>query len=82
MPDAALYFLVVNEENKDAASQEIKKLLIKLNSFWVENIKDLMAEALSNIEKNLNLNKVKEKNSVITKENPIVKRYFIELGDK
>ena len=79
MPDAAIYFYIANKRDKNAAAKEIIELLNKLNEYWGHECQEIMKEAYQNIEKNIRLNRLSMNQHIVTKEKPLVDRYFSEL---
>lgn len=81
MPEAAVYFMVVNNRNKINAQKEVEKLLCQLNDHWMAKATGFMKEAMQALEGNIRYFKIECKKSQITPINRIVEPYFTELNN-
>lgn len=50
MPDAAYFFLIAHNNNKNSIVKEVESLLHRLNDHWVHKIRGFMGEARNAIE--------------------------------
>jgi len=76
MPEAAVFFLLVNQRNKEGATKEVERLLCQLNDDWMKRCGEYMKEAYGALEGNIRYFKTVQKQSEITKVNRIVEPYF------
>jgi glycogen debranching enzyme len=53
MPDAAMYFILANNRNRDNATKEVEKLLCQLNDDWMKRCGEYMKEAYGALEGNI-----------------------------
>lgn len=81
MPDALIFFSILHNQNVTLAVQEIAKLVQDSNTYWTNKIPEFLTEALENIRGTIRYYKIQEKKPLITKENPLVNRYFSVLSD-
>lgn len=79
MPEAAVYFMIVNNRNKDNAMKEVEKLLCQLNDHWMAKATGFLKEAMNALEGNIRYFKIEQKKSQITAINRIVDPYFTEM---
>lgn len=50
MPDAAYFFLIAHNNNKNSIVKEVESLLHRLNDHWVHKVRGFMGEARNAIE--------------------------------
>lgn len=81
MPEAAHYFMIVNNKNKQAAIDEVKKLLCALNDDWMKRVEGFKNDAMGAIEGTIRYFKLELGRTKITYEggNMIVDPYFSQL---
>ena len=53
MPEAAMFFLLVNQRNKEGARKEVERLLCQLNDDWMRRCGEYMKEAYGALEGNI-----------------------------
>lgn len=82
MPEAAIFFMIVNNRNKNAAIKEVEKLLCQLNDHWMPTVGGYLNEAMNALEGNIRYFKVEQKKSKITAINQLVDPYFTELNNQ
>jgi glycogen debranching enzyme len=81
MPDAAMFFMLANNQNRTQAVKEVEALLCRLNDHWMSTVKGFLAEARNAIEGNIRYFKLECRRSLISAEkgNWILDPYFSEL---
>lgn len=81
MPDAAIFFMLVNNQNRSQAAKEVEALLCRLNDHWMSTVGGFLAEARGAIEGNIRYFKLECRRSLISvdKGNWILDPYFSEL---
>ena len=82
MPDAAMYFLLANNRNRDNATKEVERLLCSLNGAWMRRCGEYMKEAYGALEGNIRYFKTEIHQSHITAVNRLVEPYFSELKNE
>ena len=53
MPEAAMFFLLANQRNREKATAEVERLLHKLNDDWTAKSGEYMREAYGALEGNI-----------------------------
>ena len=82
MPEAAFFFMIKNNKNRDGAVREVEKLLGYLNDDWRKRCEGYMNDAMGALEGNIRYHKTELGHSKITPVNRIVEPYFSELNNK
>ena len=82
MPDAAMYFILANNRNRENATKEVERLLCQLNDDWMRRCGEYMGEAYGALEGNIRYFKTELKLSHITAVNRLVEPYFSELKNE
>ena len=81
MPDAAYFFMICHNNNKNGVIGEVENLLYKLNDHWTHKVRGFMGEARGAIEGTIRYHKLECRKCLINvKEgNWILDPYFSEL---
>lgn len=60
MPDAAMFFMLSNNRNREAATKEVEKLLYSLNDDWKRRAGEFMGDAWGAIRGNISYFKIEQ----------------------
>lgn len=81
MPDAAMFFLLANNRNREKATKEVEQLLNQLNGDWHRRAGEFMGDAYGALTGNIRYFKCELGKSQITAVNRLVEPYFSELNN-
>jgi glycogen debranching enzyme len=81
MPDAAMFFLLANNRNREGAKKEVESLLYRLNDDWMRRAGEFMGDAYGALTGNIRYFKCELGKSHITAVNRLVEPYFSELNN-
>lgn len=79
MPEASIFFMLVNQRNRDQAKHNVESLLCQLNDDMMTQTKGYINEAYESLEGNIRYFKLVLGQNKITRKNMIVEPYFTEL---
>jgi len=75
--ECATFFYLECDRNIEGANGRIREVIEGLNLEWIERVDGFMQEAYINLEQSIRTNK-----DTITPTNPLVHRYFTQIGDQ
>lgn len=58
MPESAIYFMVVNQRNREQTIKEVERLLCMLNDEWMKKVKEYLKDAYNSLEGNIRYFKI------------------------